>query len=92
MNINTAILGLLSFAGGGIATQIILAIYNILKIKDKLEAGAVGILEIAGTESAKAIKKIKDQALRDKAYKDVRGCADKLDDAYIKGLDAEYLK
>ena len=89
LDINAIIGTAIGFVSASVLSPIILAAYKAFKIKDKIQSGATGILELAGISSGKKIKMIKDPPMREQVYKDVRESADKLDDAFIKGLDSE---
>lgn len=92
MDINSILGTALGFATASVLTPILLAAYKAFKVKEKIQEGITGILELSGKSAAKKIKLIKDPAIRDQMYKDVRESADKFDEAFNKGLDEEMAK
>ena len=84
--------GIISATGGSVLAIVGMAAYKAFKVKEKIQAGANGILELAGQSAGRKINMIKDKTVREQAYNDVRESADKMDDAFNKGLDETYRK
>ena len=90
MDVNAILGTALGALGASILSPILLAAYKAFRIKDKLQEGASGIIELAGQSAGKKLNLIKDKEMRHQFYIDTKESADKFDDAFIAGLDKTY--